>query len=198
MATPAIPVVTCSFCAETNTHNCIKCTRSYCMNHCSKLSPQLCQDCFLAVSVIIDDFLKEDKEEVYDEVTDTVTTEIHRRKCKRVRLDGSDYVWHTVFISKASEADLESILEFHRFMVSRLENERAVRTVRANQAATNGKATKNILSVQTQTTVSKKRTIKQTKSPREILLASGIKESNPLFAQLLAQMEGAKKNESIQ
>lgn len=185
----ATPFVTCAFCTENNTHNCIKCQKPYCMNHCSKISPQLCQDCFLAVSVIIDDYLKEDKEEVYDEATDTVTTEVHRRKCKRVRLDGPDYVWYNVFIQKATDAELAPMIEFHKFMVSRMENEKATRIIRTNQASTNGKATKNILSVQTQTTVNKKKTIKQQKDPRSVLLASGIKEDNPLFAVLLAQME---------
>lgn len=182
----ALPLtVTCVFCGDNNVKTCIKCRRPYCILHASRISPQLCEDCFKTVSVVIDKYTKVSED--YDTATDSIVE--RKSSCRRIRLDGPDYVWYSVAIQQSSDVELAGVLEFHKFMVSLIESLKTQREVIKNKLVReegdkNPHLTKEVT---TRTKTTKK--IKQQKSPRDILIASGIKEDNPLFATLLAQME---------
>lgn len=170
----------CAFCDDTNTNKkCIKCQRHYCILHTSKISPNLCQECFKGVQVLIEEhFTKET--EVYNEATDSVRTV--RQECRQVRMDGPDYVWYAVLIQHLSEQELTEVLEFHRFMVSQLENAKTVNLVKKLQKLREDDASPK-LTVTTETRRVQKKSIKQTKSLREILEKQGIK--GDLLEQML-------------
>jgi len=50
-----------------------------------------------------------------------------------------------------------------------------------------------VLSTETTTRTKTKKSVKQQKSPKDILIASGINEDNPMFSIMLTQMEAALK-----
>lgn len=179
------PVIsTCVFCEDDNTHKCIKCQRYYCILHTSRISPQLCQDCFVAVSVLIDEFTKVTEE--YDEETDGVIT--HKSSCKRIRMDGPDYVWYAVAVQQATEQELGAILEFHKFMVSLVESLVTTKRVSKLDQLRNEKP---VLSTTTSTRTKQRKTVRQQKSPEDILAASGILPTMPGYDQMLDAMKKA-------
>lgn len=164
-------VLKCAFCDDTNTNKkCIKCQRNYCILHTSKISPNLCQECFKGVQVLIEEhFTKET--EVYHEASDSVRTV--KQECKQVRMDGPDYVWYSVMIQQLTDQELAEILEFHRFMVSQIEVQKAVNLVKKLQKLREDDATPR-LTLSTETRKVQKKSIKQTKSLKDILIAQGI------------------------
>lgn len=178
---------TCAFCEDSNTKKCIKCQKFYCILHSSRISSQLCQDCFKEVYVIIDKYTK------ITEDFDLETNERieHGSSCGRIRMDGPDYVWHSVYIQQQTDPELSVSLEFHKHMVSLIEKVTDIRKVEGLTKLRGEKPP--VLQRETKTRTKTTKSLKQQKSPRDILLATGIKESDPLFAMLLAQMEGATK-----
>jgi hypothetical protein len=104
-------------------------------------------------------------------------------------MDGPDYVWYSVAIQQSTDEELGGVLEFHKFMVSLIESLKTTREVVKNKLLREEGDKNPLLTKETTTRTKTKTKIKQQKSPRDILLASGIKEDNPLFATLLAQME---------
>jgi hypothetical protein len=176
---------TCVFCEDNNTRVCIKCHRYYCILHSSRISPQLCQDCFKQVSVTIEKYTRTNED--YDATTDSIVE--HKTSCKQIRMDGPDYVWYSVAIQQSTDEELGGVLEFHKFMVSLIESLKTTREVVKNKLLREEGDKNPLLTKETTTRTKTKTKIKQQKSPRDILLASGIKEDNPLFATLLAQME---------
>lgn len=183
---PAQP--TCAYCEDTNINKkCIKCQNFYCILHTSHISPNLCHGCFKGLQVIIDEHFTKTVE-VYNEATDTVRTV--KSEARQVRLDGPDYVWYSVIIQQATDQELMEVLEFHKFMVSLIENQRDVRKVEKIQKL---RGEGPVLSTITETRTSKKTKIKQQKTPREILAMSGITETTPGFDLLLKQLEEAAK-----
>jgi hypothetical protein len=174
----------CAFCTDTNIRICIRCQRPYCILHTSRISPQLCQDCFKEVYVVIDKFTRVTEE--YNESTDSV--EQHSTSCKRIRLDGPDYVWASVSVSKSNDQELGVMLEYHKFMVSRIENERTTREVAKAQAVRDQKL---VISTETSTRTKTTRRVKQKKTAEELLAMSGILPNNPAYAALLTQMKAS-------
>jgi len=185
----AMPVVStlCVFCEDNNTRKCIKCQRYYCILHSSRISPQLCQDCFASVSVIIDKYTKVTED--YDASNDSIVE--RKTSCKRIRLDGPDYVWYSVAVQQATDIELGEVLEFHKFMVSLIESLKTTREVTKLSLLRDEKIA--VLSTETTTRTKTKKSVKQQKSPKDILIASGINEDNPMFSIMLTQMEAALK-----
>jgi len=146
----------CSYCPETTPKQCIKCKKPYCPNHASRLSPQFCQDCFKELSIIIDKYHKIEDE--YDEATDSV---IHRSSsCKRIRCDGPDWVFYNTAIHLLSDDELLNQIEFHKFMVSQIENTQDVRKVKKNQAQYGASQGYKVSSTKSTTEIRRKREVK--------------------------------------
>lgn len=161
MATTTIPfggtqTFICCFCPDSTPKQCLKCRRPFCPNHASRISPQFCQDCFVELTVIIDKYHKIEDE--YDEETDTV---IHRSSsCKRIRVDGPDWVFYTTAIHLLTDDELLTQLEFHRFMVSQLENTQDIRKVKKSQALQGQAQQYKITSTKSTTEIRRKREAK--------------------------------------
>lgn len=176
-------IVTCTFCdgrIDADIKFCIKCSRPFCPLHSSKISPNCCQECFATFAFVVDKYTREDVE--YNEKTDSITT--HKSSSRRIKLDGPDYVWYSLAIQRLTDPELESMFQFHRFMVSLLEHTTTVRLVKRTQEHT-GPSTKGILT-STTTEVKKTRKVKTQKSLRDVLIASGITDKATLAAMLAA------------
>lgn len=119
------PLVTCSFCTVEEIRNCRKCKRPFCTNHSHRFSPDFCQDCFKNLTVIADKFTRTTEE--YDHQNDQVVT--RRESCDRLRLDGPDYPFLTMWIDKLSDEELKSVYEFHYFVVKIIEHDNEVRKI---------------------------------------------------------------------
>jgi hypothetical protein len=179
----------CTFCDDVNTRKCIKCQRFYCITHRSKLSPQLCQDCFASVQVIIDKYVKITEE--YDEDTDTMVE--HKSSCKRIRLDGPDWVWMSVAINQMNDEELGAYQEIHRYILSLIETIKTQREInKLDKLRAEGNGGLSLTQEQTTKTRTRK-VVKQVKTPKEILAASGITELTPGYAAMLTAMEAAMK-----
>src|SRR5206468_2597977 len=98
-ATIPLSALTCRYCEKEEVKQCMKCKRHFCVDHCSKISPNFCQDCFAEVTVIVDKYVKTSEE--YDEKSDQVIT--HRSSARRIRLDGPDWVWYSTAIQLLSD-----------------------------------------------------------------------------------------------
>lgn len=187
MGDSALPVIYCAFCPvdgfiaeDKATKLCIKCSKPFCPEHSSKISPNCCKDCFATFSFTVDKFTREDVE--YNEKTDTIVT--HKSSSRRIRLDGPDYVWYSMAIQRLTDPELESMFQFHRYMVSLLEHTTTVRLVRKSQEL--AKTPSNNISTVVRTEVKKTRKVKTQKTLREILIASGITDPVQLDAMLAA------------
>lgn len=119
----------CFFCQKTESKQCKKCQKYFCIEHASKITSNFCQDCFKDLTVISEKFTKTTEE--YDAINDETYTET--RVSRRIRMDGPDYVWHTQWIHLMNDAELSVAFEFHKFMVSLIETERDVRKVKKAQ-----------------------------------------------------------------
>jgi hypothetical protein len=118
-------LITCSFCTNEQVRNCRKCQRPFCTNHTHKFSPDFCQDCFKNVSVIVDKFRK--TVESYDYQNDKVV--VHKEECDQFRLDGPDYPFLTMWLSKLTEDETKAVYEFHYFIVKIIEHDNEVRKI---------------------------------------------------------------------
>jgi len=160
------------------------CGRAFCPEHSSKISPNCCKDCFQQLAVVIDKYTKIDEE--YSEKNDCVIS--HKHSCKRIRLDGPDFVWYSIAISRLTDEELEHVLQFHRYMVSLLESTTTIRTVKKSNALAGFKMPR--LATSTTTEIKKTRKVKQTKSLREILIESGITDEGILTKMIAASGSG--------
>lgn len=187
LKTPPILEIQCAFClAETksevslDTKHCIKCTRPFCPEHSSKISPNACKECFSEFAAVVEKYTRIDEE--YNEKTDSVVS--HKSTSRRIRLDGPDYVWYSLAIQRLTDEELALSFQFHRFMVSLLEHVTTVRIVKkSNELA---KMPSRGLTTSTTTEIRKTRKVKQQKSLREILTASGITDEVTLLKMLAA------------
>lgn len=178
--------ITCAFCVDGAESNpevkaCMKCTKPFCAEHASRISPNFCKDCFAELAVVIDKYTK--VEEEYDEKSDSVVT--HKQSCRRIRLDGPDFVWYSIAITLLTDEELKQVLEFHRYMVTLIESTSMIRTVKASQALAGQKQTRTI-TTSTTTEVKKTRKVKTQKSLRDVLIASGITDPATLDSMLKA------------
>jgi hypothetical protein len=173
---------TCVFtCNEEITIACRKCGRNFCINHASKFSPNFCQDCFKALSLIVDKF--ERRVDDYDAVTDSIVT--RKESCKRLRLDGPDWVFYTVWIHKLSDEELQVVFEFHYFIVKLIETENEQRKINHAQRL---RGMPVPLGVKTTTETRTKRTVKP-KDPLTELKRMFPGKSEDFYKQMLITMQ---------
>lgn len=118
-------LVTCSFCTKEQIRNCRQCKRPFCTDHSHRFSPDFCQDCFKNLSVIADRFTRTTEE--YDHQRDEMVT--RRESCDRLRLDGPDYPFLTMWIDKLTDEELKSVYEFHYFIVKIIEHDNEIRKI---------------------------------------------------------------------
>ncbi len=163
-ATPEIQTQ-CAFClaeakpeVSEDTKHCIKCSRPFCPEHSSKISPNACKECFSEFAAIVEKYTREDVE--YNEKTDSIIT--HKSTSRRIRLDGPDYVWYSLAVQRLTDEEMALSFQFHRFMVSLLEHVTTVRVVRkSNELA---KVPSRNITTSTTTQVKQTRKVKQQKS----------------------------------
>ena len=110
---------------------CIKCKSSFCEEHASPYSPRYCHKCLKQISVLISKYVRETT--VWNHRTEQWETE--RQACRRIRLDGPDYIWYTYHIPQLTEEQLEQHIEFHKSIVQLIENEHHERLVKINVEA---------------------------------------------------------------
>ena len=178
----ATPQITCFTCESTDVKSCIKCSKPFCAEHSSKISPNCCKDCFSEFAATVEKYTRIDEE--YNEKTDSIVS--HKSSSRRIRLDGPDYVWYSMAIQRLNDAELANMFQFHRFMVSLLEHTTTVRLVKNAQAQMlDGHKHKNI-TTSTTTETKKTQRVKQQKSLRDVLIASGITDEVTLTAMLAA------------
>ncbi len=183
---PAVLPELCTWCpmedmGTKELKHCIKCTRPFCPEHASAITPNCCKECFADFAYVIKEHTKTDVE--YDEKTDSLIT--HRSSGQRINLMGPDYVWYSIWIQHLTDEELATSFQFHRFVISLLETTKDVRQVQRNQKLAGEKFTSRI-TTSTTTEIKKTRKVKQQKSLRDILIASGIKEGPQLEAMLAA------------
>ena len=147
-------------CISEETKECLKCHRNYCVIHSSRISPNFCQDCFKNLALIVDKF--ERRVEDYDALSDTVTTK--KESCKRLRFDGPDWLFYTGWVDKLSDEDLQTVWEFHFFILKLIENHNEIRGARKRDAI---KGVKVVGAFQTTTTTEKR--VKKEVKPKDPL-----------------------------
>jgi hypothetical protein len=174
------PQILCSYCTNVEVKSCIKCTKLFCPDHSSKITPDCCKDCFAEFASVIIEHTKTDVE--YDVKTDSVVT--HRSSGHRINLIGPDYVWYSVWIQQLTDEELANSFQFHKFVVSLLESTKDERQIRKNQAHIGERSTR--ITSSTTTVTNKTKRVKQTKSLRDVLIASGITDETTIKAMLLA------------
>jgi hypothetical protein len=175
---------TCVFlCNEEITINCLKCKRPFCINHASRFSPNFCQDCFKALSLIVDKF--ERRVEDYDAVTDSVIT--RKETCKRLRLDGPDWVFYTAWIHKLTDEELQVVFEFHYFVVKLIETENEQRKIK-NRTKLQGMPLPMGVSTTTETRTKR---VAKPKDPLTELKRMFPGKSEAFYTQMLTTMNSA-------
>lgn len=179
--------IECAFCLaeakpeiSSDTKHCIKCSRPFCPEHSSKISPNACKECFSEFAAVVEKYTRIDEE--YNEKTDSVVS--HKSTSRRIRLDGPDYVWYSIAIQRLTDEELALSFQFHRFMVSLLEHVTTVRVVKKSQEL--AKLPSRGITTSTTTEIRKTRKVKQQKSLREILIGSGITDEAVLKQMLTA------------
>jgi hypothetical protein len=110
---------------------CLKCKTPFCEEHASPYSPRYCHNCLKQISVLIDKYVRELT--VWNPRTEQWETE--RQACRRIRLDGPDYIWFTYHISQLTEEQLAQHIEFHKSIIQLIENEHHERIVKINADA---------------------------------------------------------------
>ena len=128
-----VTITLCNWCSSEEVLNCKKCNKPYCSLHASRWSPLFCQDCFGGngkLKVIEDRFVR--TVEDYDFVNETLVQ--RKQDCRRLRMDGEDWVFITKWINSLSDEELESVLEFHFFTIKQIEIANETRQVKRKDA----------------------------------------------------------------
>jgi hypothetical protein len=120
-----LSLITCFFCTKEEVRKCRKCQRNFCTDHSHRYSPDFCQECFKNLSIIADKFIRTSEE--YDHQNDQVVT--RRETCDRLRLDGADYPFLTMWINKLTDEETQAVYEFHYFIVKLIEHDNEVRKI---------------------------------------------------------------------
>lgn len=102
---------------------CVKCGKLYCIHFASTIDPAYCVECLSDISLIKETITKEC--EHYDEKTDEVT--IYKRRAKRIKLEGLNWLFMQRKIVSISDDALELSIEYHREILSGLLTERETR-----------------------------------------------------------------------
>jgi hypothetical protein len=116
--TPVTPLPVCKYCIDDKVKECLKCKSLFCSIHASHFSPNFCKDCFSNLSVIIDKFQRTSTE--YDHVHDTVVQSTST--CKRLTIDGPEWIFYTTWIHELSDEELQIVYEFHYFILKLIES----------------------------------------------------------------------------
>jgi len=179
-------LIKCVFdCSSEETKSCLKCHRNYCILHSSRISSNFCQDCFKNLSLIVDKF--ERRVEDYDSVTDTVTTK--KESCKRLKFDGPDWIFYTAWIDKLTDDELQTVWEFHFFVLKLIEQQNEIRGAKRRDQL-KSKSTQFMSGVQV-TTTKETRTRKEVKPKDPLIELKKIfpNKSEDFYKQMMAVMK---------
>jgi hypothetical protein len=183
---PTIPLLMCSFdCSSEETKECIKCKRLFCQIHSSRVSPNICQDCFKAFSLIIDRF--ERRVEDYDDKNDTVLT--RKESCKRLKFDGPDWVFYTGWIDTLNDDELKTAWEFHFFIMKIIEHDNETRKIKHNANIRSKGGMFSGVGITTTTSTRTKREVKP-KDPKKELRKQFPKITDEAFEKMWALIQG--------
>ena len=178
----------CSFsCSEQDTKICRKCQRQYCIMHASRFSPNLCQDCFKNVQVVLDKFSR-----TFEYIGQNGQAHYKKESCNDWHMDGPDWPFMTLWINKMTDEELESIWMFHYFVVKTIEVENDLRKVNKRSQIANtykpiGKAEQTTGQMKVTTTKTTKTTMVVTaESIRQKLVKSGITDENMIQMMIKA------------
>lgn len=182
--TKATALLMCSFdCSSEETKECIKCKRLFCYVHASRVSPNICQDCFKSFSLIVDKF--ERRVEDYDEHNNSVLT--RKESCKRLRFDGPDWVFYTGWIDTLTDDEMQIVWEFHFFIMKLIEHDNEVRKIKHAAKIRNSGISMGV----SVTTTTEKRTKKEAKpkDPRKELRKMFPKLTDEAFEKMWQLMK---------
>jgi len=172
----------CSFnCMEQNTKVCRKCNRQYCIMHASRFSPNLCQECFKNVQVVLDKFSR-----TFEHIAANGQLYHTKETCDSWHIDGPDWPFLNLWINKMTDDELREIWMFHFFVIKTIEVENDLRKIAKRQQLANtnvpitkaGQVTGQMKVTTTKTT--KTTQVVTAESVRQKLIKSGITDSTIL------------------
>lgn len=183
---PPKSILTCAFdCSSEKTKECFKCKRLFCYLHASRVSPNFCQDCFKAFSLLIDKF--ERRVDDYDEKTDSVL--VRKESCKRLQFDGPDWVFYTAWIDTLNDEEAKTVWEFHFFILKLIEHDNETRKIKQNKKIRDNGGIFMGANVTTTTSTRTTKTVKQ-KDPKKEMRKLYPKLSEEKFEKLWALIQG--------
>jgi hypothetical protein len=120
----------CGKASEPATKHCEKCGIEYCQHFASNIDLRYCANC-------MDDFKVVNSVEIkvteYHNPENGEVTSRRRQLCKKLHLQGTDYLFAAAQIGKLSDEELDATIEYHKAIASIMLNEREVRKVENNQ-----------------------------------------------------------------
>lgn len=167
-----IQAVGCAYCEQTEVKTCLKCQKPFCTNHANKVCLNFCQDCFKDVTVLIDSHFKRIDKDFNISLNAMVT---HTSECKRITLDGPDYVWYTTAINLLTDEEFEVQYEFHRFIIKLFEHLAVVRKIEKEKLINDKRRSDHAAKAAAAlTSKPRKPKAKPAKDLRSILMSSGL------------------------
>ena len=165
-------VVTCAYCSQEETKTCLKCQKPFCTTHANRVCLNFCQDCFKDVTVLIDSHFKRIDKDFDIRLNEMVT---HTQECKRITLDGPDYVWYTTAINLLTDEEFEIQYEFHRFIIKLFEHLATVRKIEKEKFLTEKRRSEHSAKAAAAlTSKPRKPKVKPVKDLRAVLIAAGL------------------------
>lgn len=169
----------CAFnCSEQDVKICRKCNKQYCILHASRFSPNLCQECFKNVQVVLDKFSR-----TFEYIGQNGQAHYRKESCSDWHMDGPDWPFLSLWINKMTDEELEAIWMFHYFVIKTIEVENDIRKINRRKQIANtyppisrvGQTTGQVKVTTTKTT--KTTQVVTAESIRQRLIKSGITDN---------------------